>query len=73
MAELARQEIGRLGLKTELSASYVAEGHMIRVARRGPRGTPGAGLDYPVHPDYFALLVEHLRVLARARRALREH
>jgi hypothetical protein len=73
LARLARQEVTRLGLGPDLSVRYLPAEHVVRVARRGPGTTPGAGLDYPAHPAYFAVLVEHLRVLARARRALREH
>jgi hypothetical protein len=65
MAREAQQEIERRGLEGELAAWYVAEQNAVRLGRPGAGGHGDRGIDYPVHPSYFGLLVDHLQVLAR--------
>ena len=67
MAAEAQREIERRGLSRVLAASYIAEQGIVRLGQPSPSGPPARGIDYPAHPSYLALLIEHLQVLARTR------
>jgi hypothetical protein len=68
MADEAQQEIDRHGLGSVFRVWYVANEHVVRLDRLGPWGDPQSGLDYPPHPSFLSVLLEHVQLLARSRR-----